>query len=93
MPRKGELNRQAVDRAWPFQVSLDAADCTGRNHIRIRDFCRDLSLSPRTRTYVENSRYHTVFCFADRSHAEAFADAFGGLIIDPKDQLKWPGKR
>ena len=93
MARKGELKRQALDRNWPFQVALDASDCKGSKHVEMLDFCRPLSLAPRTHSYVENSRYHIVFCFADRDHADRFAGAFGGQMIDPKARPRWPGKR
>jgi hypothetical protein len=33
----------------------------------------------------------TVFCFAEREHAEKFRARFGGEFIDPKLRPKWPG--
>ena len=93
MARKGELNRHALDRNWPFQVALDASDCKDRKHIQLLNFCRDLSLAPRTHTFVQNSRYHIVFCFADVGDAAAFASEFRGKIVDPKGRPPWPGKR
>jgi hypothetical protein len=35
----------------------------------------------------------TVFCFAEREHAELFTGRFGGEFIDPKNRPKWPGAR
>ena len=33
----------------------------------------------------------TVFCFAERKHADQFQERFGGEIIDPGMRPKWPG--
>jgi hypothetical protein len=35
----------------------------------------------------------TVFCFADRRHADQFQNRFGGEFIDPKNRPKWPGSK
>lgn len=92
MTRKGELSSAAIDRQWPHQVALPAEACTGSEFIRIREFCQTLTLAPLGHTYVADSQYYSVFCFGERDHAEAFARAFGGTLIDPKQRPKWPGR-
>ena len=76
--RKGELNSMAIDRSWPFQVSLPADECTGDAFLKIQEFCRPLSAAPRWHSYIAGDRYHSVFCFAEKAHAEMFAAAFDG---------------
>lgn len=92
MARKGELSSAAIDRQWPHQVSILADKCTGDAFIRIQEFCRPLTLAPRWHTYVADGCYHSVFCFAEREHAEAFSREFGGALIDPKHRPRWPGR-
>ena len=41
-------------------------------------------------TFVRGDRYYTVFCFAEREHAELFREKFGGEMIHPKDRPRWP---
>ena len=90
--RKGELSSAAVDRGWPHQVTMLAANCTGEQHSRITEFCAGLSLARRGHCYFEGTGYWNVYCFAEREHAEAFAAAFGGRMLDPKDRPRWPGR-
>lgn len=92
MPRKGELTKSKIDRDWPFQVTMPAADLT-RRHQEIKEFCKSLSLCPRGHTYVADDGYHSVLCFAEREHANRVIQKFGGSMLDPKDRPKWPGRR
>jgi len=41
-------------------------------------------------SYRYNDVDMTVFCFAEREHAEKFRARFGGEFIDPKSRPKWP---
>jgi len=45
----------------------------------------------RRHSYRHNDVDMTVFCFAEREHAEKFRARFGGEFIDPKLRPKWPG--
>ena len=47
--RKGELTRAGIDRGWPHQVALPASEVAGRNYPVLHEFCRGLSLCPRTK--------------------------------------------
>ena len=91
--RKGELSTATVDREWPHHVTMPSAHCTGEQHVRIGKFCAGLSLAPRGHCYVEDGAYHNVYCFAVREHAEVFAAAFGGRMLDPKGRPRWPGRK
>jgi hypothetical protein len=91
--RRGELNKDAIDRDWPHQVALPAARCTGANYVTIRLFCEGLSLCERGHSFYRDDTDITVFCFAEREHAERFRERFGGEFIDPKSRPKWPGSK
>jgi hypothetical protein len=88
--RKGELSKGTIDREWPHQVALRADRCSGRNYGTIRLFCEGLSLCLRGHFFRRNDVDYTVFCFADREHAEQFQVRFGGEFIDPKARPRWP---
>jgi hypothetical protein len=62
-------------------------------HPAIRAFCEGLSLCRRGHTFVRDSQYINVLCFADPEHAQRIASEFGGEMIDPKDRPRWPHKR
>ena len=47
----------------------------------------------RAATHSRGDTDMTVFCFADRTHAEQFQDRFGGEFMDPKDRPRWPASR
>src|SRR5215467_12605248 len=70
--RKGELSKARMDRQWPHQVALPAYRCLGHNFLTIHFFCQGerLSLCTRRHTYRHNDVDMTVFCFAQRDHAE-----------------------
>jgi hypothetical protein len=91
--RKGELSKGTMDRQWPHQVALPAARCGGANYVTIRLFCEGLSLCPRGHSFRRDDTDMSVFCFAQRAHAEQFQHRFGGEFIDPKCCPKWPGTR
>jgi hypothetical protein len=82
-----------MDRQWPHQVALRAAQCTGHNYVTIRLFCEGLSLSRRTHSFRRDDADMLVFCFAGRAHAEQFRDRFSGEFMDPQSRPKWPGFR
>jgi hypothetical protein len=43
-------------------------------------------------TFVRDSEYLNVFCFADRDQAQRFEKEFVGAMIAPKDRPRWPSK-
>jgi hypothetical protein len=74
-----------------------AAQAAGMDRQTLRDwvmrlFCEDQKLSLCVRGHRADVDM-SVFCFAERVHAEQFRDRFGGEFIDPKDRPKWPGSR
>ena len=91
--RKDELSQAIMDHRWPHQVALPAYRCTGHTYLTMHFFCdaQRLSLCTRRRSYRQDDVDMTVFCFADRGHAEKFRDRFGGEFIDPKSRPKRPG--
>lgn len=88
--RKGELSKTAVDRGWPHQVALASYRCGGDNYLTHRFFCRELSLCDRGHSFYRNGTDFSVFCFAERKHAELFRARFGGELMCPKTRPKWP---
>jgi hypothetical protein len=86
--RKGELGKEMIDRDWPHQVALPACRLVGENYVTVHVFCERLSLCPRGHSFHRNDRDFTVFCFAERAHAERFQARFGGEFIDPKKRPK-----
>lgn len=91
MRRKGELSKSSIDAGWPHQVALPNKQVSAQN-TAIRAFCAGLSLCDRGHTFVSDSEYLNVFCFADRDHAQRFEKEFGGAMIAPKDRPRWPSK-
>jgi hypothetical protein len=88
--RKGELSKAIVDRQWPYQVALPAYRCMGHTYRTIHFFCEGLSLSPCTHLYSRGAQDVTIFCFAEREHAEQFQVRFGGDLMDPPTPARWP---
>ena len=88
--RKGELSKDMIDSRWPHQVALRADRCAGTNWVAIRDFCKGLSLCPRGHSFYRDKTDFNVYCVAEFEHAKQFCARFGGEMIDPKDQPKWP---
>jgi hypothetical protein len=91
--RKGELSKGMIDRGWPHQVALRADYCAGANYVTLRLYYEGLSLCPRGHTFRRDDIDMTVFCFAERGHADQFQNRFGGEFIDPKSRPKWPGSK
>ena len=91
--RKGELSKGAIDDQWPHQVALRADQSSGSNWIKIREFCKGLSLCPRGHSFYRDRIDFNVYCFAERDHAELFCVRFAGELIEPKDRPKWPRRR
>lgn len=84
--RKGEMTKGAVDRDYPHQVVLRAELTVGKNFDLAREFCRDLSLSPRGHCQRKMDVDYNIWCFADPAHADAFQERFGGERLTAKVQ-------
>src|SRR5215468_11536885 len=82
-----------MDRDWPHEVALPAHRCMGHEYLTIHIFCQAerLSLCRRRHSYRQNDIDMTVFCFAERKHADQFQARFGGELIDPAMRPGWPG--
>jgi hypothetical protein len=81
--RKGELNKAMMELQWPHHVALPTYRCHGHNYITMRLFCEPLSLYPRPHSFRRDDEDKTIFCFAERTHAEQFRERFGGELMDP----------
>lgn len=90
--RKGELSKAAIDRGWPWQVALEERFCTGHNFYRHRFYCAELSLCDRGHSFERDGRDFVVFCFADRAHAERFANRFCGELMHASERPRWNTK-
>ena len=81
--RNGELFPNRVDRDWPHRIMLPSSEVAGVNYKIIHEFCADLTLCPRGHAIVKDDKWHSVFCFAEKAHAEKFKEKFGGDWFDP----------
>jgi hypothetical protein len=83
--RKCELTKAMMDRDWPHQVALPTYRCMGHEYLTIRFFCEAgrLSLCRDFNSYRQSDIDITVFCFAERKHAEQFQARFGGELVSP----------
>lgn len=86
--RKGEITKAAIDRGWPYQVSLDA-DTVRRRFAEIEAVTQQFSRAPRGHAYRRNDRDYVVYCFADPHHAEQFATLFDGQEMTPDSRPRW----
>jgi len=84
--RKGELSPAAIDRGWLYQVALRAEECRGTHYRTLHAFCLGLSLCPRGHSVRYKDEWWHAFCFAEKAHAEAFCDRFGGEHFDPSER-------
>jgi hypothetical protein len=66
-----------IDQGWLHQVALPESQATGPGHKIIRTFCADLSLCGRGHAVYHEGRWWQVFCFAEKEHAQIFAQRFG----------------
>ncbi len=80
--RKGELSKSAIDQGWPYQVAVEARQCTGDQYMTKHTFCMDLSLCSRGHAFRRDNTDYVVYCFAEREHAEMFQQRFGGEMHD-----------
>jgi hypothetical protein len=78
---KSELSKAMMDRDWPHQVALPAYRCMGLEYLTIHIFCQAerLSLCRRHHSYRQNDIDMTVFCFAEREHADQFQARFAAV--------------
>ena len=89
--RKGEISARAIDRDWPYQVSLPAATVV-RDFNAIEVLRGQLSAAPRGHAYRLDDVDFVVTCFAVQEHAEIFAATFDGTVIAPGDRPPWRAK-
>lgn len=89
MRRKGELSPAAIDRGWPHQVAVPAKISLGENYKVVHGFCEGLSLCSRGHSVVGlDNEWWSVFCFAEKEHAEKFKARFGGEWFEPQKRGK-----
>lgn len=88
--RKGELSKSRIDREWPHQVALASRLCGGDYYLTHRFFCRDLSLCDRGHSFYRDGEDFSVYCFAEREHAEEFQRRFGGELMHSSQRPRWP---
>lgn len=89
-----ELPSDAYDQQWPHQIAAYADSCAEERMDEKLAFCRELSLCPRTHTFLKLSTQYFIFCFADPVDAELFRERFGGEPFDSKEHARawhwWP---
>lgn len=84
--RKGELTPAGVDRGWPYQVALPSDKCNYKDHEIHMTFNKGLSLCARGHSVHYEDVSYNVFCYSDKTDAEAFMAAFGGEWFDPRER-------
>ena len=93
---RARLSPAGVDTNYPHQITMSAEQGLGSNFYAVQDFCKDLSISPLGHSYFENDRWYHVYCFKEKTHAEAFQERFGGEWFDPKTRgrgSRWATRR
>lgn len=82
---KGTLSNSAIDRGWPHQVALPEHAYLGHRYRTLHYFVMSerLTLAPIGHSFRRDDTWYSVFCFAEREHAERFREKFGGEWIDP----------
>jgi hypothetical protein len=88
--RNGELSKYQLDGNWPYQVAIAEAVTIGKANDVVREFCKDLSLAPRSHTFRRDDQWFNVWCFAEEADAKKFMARFGGELIDLDDRPRWP---
>jgi hypothetical protein len=82
--RKGEHTKAQVDRDYPHQVIILSRKVAGPQGGATTLFMANVNVASRTHSVMKDDEWHTVFCFADESHADQFIALFGGERFDPK---------
>lgn len=90
--RKGEMSKSAIDKGWPHQVAVPSTQMVAEFNA-IMAFCKDLSLCPRGHWFRRDGEYYVVKCFAEKEHADRFAERFGGEYMTPNTRPPWIEKR
>src|SRR5688500_11134690 len=82
--RKGEPSPAVIDREFPHQISIPDEWVRGGEFYSIRQFADQLGAASRNHNYCHKDRWHTVFRFREKAHAEKFKSTYGGDLLDPK---------
>ena len=79
------LTDEVVNEGWPYQVIVPAYLCTGKQFFEQRNFCatRQFDLCGRVGSALIDETAYRVFCFAEKRHAKAFGQAYGGISYLP----------
>jgi hypothetical protein len=89
---RGGTTRSLLDRNWPHQVALPAENLRGaENSTPIYALAKELAGEPRRYRLERDGRELVVFCFAERAHAQAFAERFGGELVPVPEMRGTPG--
>lgn len=87
--RKGELSKSTINREFPHQVALPAADVEGAGYHSRYDYANDLGACRRGHTFHRDDKYFVVFCFPTREAADALMEQFGGEYMTPDTRPPW----
>ncbi|MFC2248700.1 hypothetical protein ACETRX_03660 [Labrys portucalensis] len=80
--RKGEFQLSRLDYAYPFHIALHTPNGAVPNWHEVDEFSRSFGGAPRHHTVGEWAIHHTIYCFGDERHANAFQERFGGFPIE-----------
>jgi hypothetical protein len=83
---RGPLSRTLVNREYPHQVLVRAENVGGKMLDKVTDFHVKLGIPTKSRSIRKDDACYSLYCFADRKHAELFRVMFGGEVIQVKSK-------
>jgi hypothetical protein len=79
MTRKDDLTKRQIDHQGPHQVTVRVQlRGLGVQLLQMNDFCHERAMPFRSQTHHRDDGDFMRYCFAEPTHAAAFADKFGG---------------
>ncbi|UGX86165.1 hypothetical protein [Phyllobacterium meliloti] len=87
---RGDISETLFNQIYPYQVALTALEVQMRFN-EVNSLSRQLECSRLNRTAWCWNEGYVIYCFALKSQAEAFLQAFDAEWVDPKERMrqKW----
>jgi hypothetical protein len=82
MRARGAVSPRRLEREWPHHVAIRADQLLGEQYHVVHEFCRDLSVAPRGRSFRRGDIDYVVFCFGQLAHANLFRARFKGERVE-----------